>query len=86
MAGPLRSYENQIAIEALVKRALESGDAQNPMRLDLHTLSAVIVQGIEGIMHTAPLESAGDGELSRIRENVISYVTYILGSRAKNDR
>lgn len=68
------------SVEVLVKRVLESGDAKNPMGLDIHTLSAVIVQGMEGIIHyPAPLENADNEDLSRIRGNVISYVTYILG-------
>lgn len=73
------------SVEMLVKRALESGDARNLMGLDIHTLSVLILQGIEGIIHAEPLENADNEDMSRIRENVISYVTYILGIQTNND-
>lgn len=66
-------------VEALVKRLLESGIAENPLGLDIHTLSAVVLQGMEGIIHSAPLEDADDEDMTRISKNVSSYVTYILG-------
>lgn len=72
------------SVEALVKKVLESGCARNLMGLDIHTLSVVVLQGIEGIMHATPLENADDEDMARIRENVISYVTYILGIQTDN--
>lgn len=72
------------SMEALVKRALESEGAENPMGLDIHTLSAVVLQGMEGIIHAAPLEDADDEDMTRIKENVISYVTHILGIQTNN--
>lgn len=72
------------SVEVLVKRALESGSARNLMGMDIHTLSVVVLQGIEGIIHATPLENADD-DMSSIRETVISYVTYILGIQTNND-
>lgn len=66
-------------VEILVKRALEKEGAKNPLKFDLPTLSTVLLQGIEGIIHVPSLNKAKDEQEIRIRENVISYVTYILG-------
>lgn len=73
------------SVEALVKRTLESGNAKNMMGLDAHTLSVVVVQGVEGILHATPLENADGEDMARIRKNVISYVTYILGIQTSNN-
>ncbi len=70
------------SVEVLVKRLLESGSAGNPMGLDIHTLSVVVLQGIEGIIHAAPLENA---DMTRIRENIISFITYILNLQRSAD-
>lgn len=70
------------SVETLIKSLLERGIAENPMGLDLHTLSAVVLQGMEGIIHAVPLEDADDEDMARISKNVRSYVTYILGIQA----
>ena len=66
-------------MEILVKRAIEKEGAKNPLKFDITTLSTVLVQGIEGIIHVPSLTKEKYEEEIRIRENVISYVTYILG-------
>lgn len=71
------------SVEALVKRLLESGSAGNPMGLNIHTLSVVVLQGIEGLIHAAPLENADDADMTCIRENIISFITYIFNIQAK---
>lgn len=66
-------------VEILVKKALEKEGAKNPLKFDITTLSTVLLQGIEGIIHVPSLNKEKYEEEIRIRENVISYVTYLLG-------
>lgn len=67
------------SVEALVQEAIENREAKNPMGFDLPTLAAVLVNGVEAILHVRPLKSASQKDREQIRAKIHAYVTSILG-------
>lgn len=65
-------------VETMIGNALKNGTAKNVMGLDIHTLSVVVLQGITGIIHAAPVMQTDDAHIRQIKKNVISYVKYVL--------
>lgn len=66
-------------VQRMVRKALADKTAKNPMQLDDVTLSALVLQGIEGILHAKPLEHANAEEMRRLKEKATVYTTFIMG-------
>jgi len=64
--------------EAMIAKALENGTARNVTGMDIHTLSAVVLQGIKGIIHSAPSENADSERAAQVRKDVMAYISHIL--------
>lgn len=66
------------SVEIMIRKALENGTARNVIGLDIHTLSIIVLQGIKGIIHAAPIEEMDSARIVQIKKDVTSYVAYIL--------
>lgn len=71
-------------VEKLVDREIKEHRAFNPLQLDSRTLAAVVLQGMEGILHAKPVGDTDGNQISReqidkMKRDVISYITMIMG-------
>lgn len=64
--------------EAMIEKALENGTARNVIGLDIHTLSAVVLQGIKVIIHSAPSEKVDSKRAAQVKKDVMAYISHIL--------
>lgn len=66
-------------VQEMLEREIENGTIENPLKADSLTLAAVILQGIEGILHVRSLERVDEAQLNVLKEKVIVYVNLVLG-------
>lgn len=66
------------SIQHLIGNALEIGIARNIINLDLNTLSIIILQGIEGILHASPLNELSKEQIKEKKDIAWNFVAFTL--------
>lgn len=65
----------------MLTEAILDHTIENPLNLDEETLAAVVLNGIEGILHIRPVELDKPEAIAEVKRQVMSYVDFILGMK-----
>lgn len=68
------------SIRHMVEAAIDSGSVTSRLNVDTQTLSVILLRGVEGMLHTRPMEQMDEGQLALARKNIKEYVALILDS------
>ena len=66
------------SVSQLVENAISSGAAKSRLHTDARTLSAVLIKGIEGILHAHPMEEMTPEQLAAAKESIREYIGLLL--------
>ncbi len=66
------------SIQHMIGNALEVGIAKNVLNMDLKTLSTIILQGIEGILHVSPLNELSKEQIKEKKDMAWNFVAFTL--------
>ncbi len=71
-------------VEKMVDKEIRENRASNPMHMDAHTLSVVVLQGMEGILHAKSMGEADEKQITleqveKMKKDVIAYIILVMG-------
>ena len=66
------------SVERMVEKALLSGRVKSRLNVDAQTLSAVLLRGVEAILHARPMEELNARQLAQLKSSVKAYVALLL--------
>jgi AcrR family transcriptional regulator len=66
------------SIQKIIEIAIEEGTDKNILNVDISVLTAIVLNGVEGILHARPLQDLRPYEIKKMREDTIAYFKYIL--------
>jgi AcrR family transcriptional regulator len=67
------------SVQHMIEKALNDGRAKNILNMDTQMLSAVVLHGIEAILHAKQFDTLDEVQVSQIKKNAEDYAKLMLG-------